>query len=64
MPQTTSTLSTTTVKLVPYSQETGPFPPLTVAQAAIIKVLEEAVKIEHQRRERKEEQVENTILSD
>ena len=52
LPQTTSTMSTTTVKLIPYSEETGPFPPLSITQAALIKVLEEAVKIEHQRRER------------
>ena len=52
LPQTTSTMSTTTVKLIPYSEETGPFPPLSVTQAALIKVLEEAVRIEHQRRER------------
>ena len=45
-------MSTTTVKLIPYSEETGPFPPLSITQAALIKVLEEAVKIEHQRRER------------
>ena len=45
-------MSTTTVKLIPYSEETGPFPPLSLTQAALIKVLEEAVKIEHQRRER------------
>ena len=47
MPQTTSTMSTTTVKLIPYSEETGPFPSLSITQAALIKVLEEAVKIEH-----------------
>ena len=52
LPQTTSTMSTTTVKLIPYSEETGPFPPLSITQAALVKVLEEAVKIEHQRRER------------
>ena len=49
---TTTTMSTTTIKLSPYEYETGPLPPPNTAQAAIIKVLEEAVKIEHQRRER------------
>ena len=52
-PITTTTLSTTTISLTPYSYETVSLPPPTAAEAAIIKVLEEAVKIEHQRRERK-----------
>ena len=50
---TTTTLSTTTVKVIPYSYEEVSLPPPTAAKAAIIKVLEEAIKIEHQRRERK-----------
>ena len=48
---TTTTLSTTTVKLIPYSYEEVSLPPPTAAEAAIIKVLEEAIKIEHQHRE-------------
>ena len=49
---TTTTMSTTTISLVPYSYDEVSLQPPTAAEAAIIKVLEEAVKIEHQRRER------------
>ena len=48
---TTTTISTTTVSLVPFSYDEVSPPPPTAAEAAIIKALEEAVKIEHQRRE-------------
>ena len=48
---TTTTTSTTTVSLTPYSYDKVSLPPPTAEEAALIKVLEEAVKIEHQRRE-------------
>ena len=50
---TTTTVPTTTISLTPFSYDEVSLPPPTAAQAAIIKVLEEAIKIEHQRREQK-----------
>ena len=50
---TTTTVSTTTISLTPFSYDEVSLPPPTAAEASIIKVLEEAIKIEHQRRERK-----------
>ena len=41
------------VSLVPFSYEEVSLPPPTPEQAALIKLLEEAVKIEHERREEK-----------
>ena len=56
LPPTTTTLqitttSTTTIRLTPYSYDEVSLPPPTAEEAALIKVLEEAVKIEHERRE-------------